>query len=139
MMKKNKMSRVKFRDIKNCFFPEYNYQYLGYVYWGENYPEYELLQEFLAKVDKFTRPLWCPKFILNLTHLFGNDNSIVRVRNWTIHRLHNWITGGIMVTDLKWKFGTFRIYGYFPDELDKIAEEYCELIEEKFGHQNEAY
>ena len=133
-----KKKRIKINDFLACFWPFGNnkYSYLGYVYWSKKSPEYSLIMSFIKDLDKIVKPWWCPRFFLRLTHLLGNDNSIARVRNWTIHRLQQKITKGIMITDLKWKFGTFRIYGYFTDEIENLADRYCEILDNKYGKQN---
>lgn len=119
---------ITLKDLFECFFPKKGneYSYLGYAYY---YSKESLLRDFFIEVDKVARPKWCPKFFLRLLNLFGNDNSIVRVRNWKLHNLFNKITKGIRVTDTKWKWDTFRIYGHFTKELRDLAEETCRKIE----------
>ena len=130
-MKKAKLIKLKFKEILNCFFPKkgLEYIYLGYAFWSPESKEYPYILDFYKAVDKVARPWWCPKFILRLTYLLGNDNSIVRVRNRKISDIHTKITKGIMITDLKWKYESFRIYGRFTDELYELANKTCNLIE----------
>jgi hypothetical protein len=33
-----------------------------------------------------------------------------------------------MISDMKWKYDTFRIYGRFTRELDDLSKEVCEKI-----------
>ena len=130
--------------IINCFFPQKGdeYSYLGYAYYyvkedGRLTYSNQLELDFFKAVDKVARPWWCPKFILRLTHLFGNDNSIIRMRNSNIANLHTKITKGIMITDIKWKYDSFRIYGYFTKELDELAKELCNKMEDYYNDKNE--
>lgn len=127
---------ITIQDLINCFTPDkgWEYSYLGYAYYHVNsdgtiYDEEQLIKEFLQKVDKIVKPWWCPRFILRLLDLFGNDNSIVRVRNRFLHNLFNKITKGIIITDMKWKWSSYRIYGYFTDEIELIAQETISKIE----------
>ena len=141
-MQKVKFQKIKFKQIWKCFFPgDYKYSYLGYTYnpYEKGTKEYAIIQKFIIDVDKIARPKYCPKFILRLLQLFGNDNSIVRLRN---RRFSEWlrkILKGIMITDLKTKWDEYdiRIYGYFPKEIDEKIEEIEKLFEqlsiEKYG------
>jgi hypothetical protein len=123
-------------DVVECFFPEhgYEYDYLGYAYYrvkedGSIIPGEQVIKEFLQQVDRVARPKLCPRFVLRLLNLFGNDKSIVRMRSL---RLANWfsrLTKGIRITDMKWKYDSFRIYGSFTKELDRLAQETCNRLE----------
>jgi hypothetical protein len=42
-------------------------------------------------------------------YLFGNDNSIVRVRNFTLHRLFQKLTKGIRIWDYKTKWTDYDL------------------------------
>ena len=119
-------------NLWECFFPNPSYQwgYLGYAYWNIGSSNYPIVEEFFKGIDKTVRPWWCPKWFLRLLHLYGNDNSIVRVRYRWIHNLYRGMTKGIFITDMKWKYESFRIYGYFTDELEEAAEECCRRLEE---------
>lgn len=109
-------------DIRAIFYTrndQEKYRYLG-ITWNifrEGSQEHYSLKDFIKKVDKVAKPWWCPRWFLRLLHLAGNDNSIVRVRNWKAHRLQNKLTGGIMIQDIKTKYGTLRVYGSFPEEI----------------------
>ena len=129
-------------DLMECVFPRAGneFGYLGYAYYyvkqdGSVSKQSELLREFFIEVDKVARPKWCPKFILRLLNLFGNDRSIVRVRNRRLHDLFNKITGGIQITDTKWKHDSFRIYGSFTKELDEMAKATCIKIENDYNNK----
>ena len=148
--KKAKVGPVHTRDVTvgdvwECFFPErgFEYSYLGYAFYytdKNNKPKSigeRLLRDFYKQVDRVARPKWCPRFVLRLLNLFGNDNSIVRVRNWKLHDMFNRLTGGIRITDTKWKWDSFRIYGRFTDELDDIRRETCEKIEEAYRDKDD--
>jgi hypothetical protein len=123
-------------DVVECFFPErgYEYNYLGYAYYhvkddGSIIPGEQVIKEFLQQVDRVARPKLCPRFVLRLLNLFGNDKSIVRMRSL---RLANWfsrLTKGIRIRDMKWKYDSFRIYGSFTKELDRLAQETCNRLE----------
>lgn len=120
--------KTKLDDIRAIFFPintAEKYGYLGITYniFKKDSEPYYILNNFIKNVDKMVKPWWCPRWFLRYLHLFGNDNSIVRVRNWKLHDLKNKITNGVLITDLKGKWGTMRIYGYFTDDIQKYADE----------------
>ena len=123
---------LDFKDIWEIFFPpKYaKWAYLGYAHiWGTG-PQAKILEEFFKEVDKYARPKWCPKILLRALHLFGNDNSIVRVRNRKLHNLYRRITRGVMITDVKTKYNSWRIYGSFTDELWDLADATCIKLDE---------
>jgi hypothetical protein len=134
---------ITFKDVKECFFPKpgYEYDHLGYAYYNINEDgtlskHDQIIKDFLQQVDAVVKPKYCPRFVLRLLDLFGNDKSIVRVRNWRLHNMFVYLTGGIRITDMKWKWDTFRIYGSFPDELDKLAQETCRKLEEEYADED---
>jgi hypothetical protein len=139
--KKAKVGPVHTRDITlgdlwECFFPPKGeeYSYLGYAWYhvpsdGSIWEEGRVLIEFFKEVERVARPWWCPRFFLRMLDLFGNDRSIVRMRSYRLNRLFSRITRGVRITDTKWKFDSFRIYGSFTEELERKAEETCRKIE----------
>lgn len=131
------LQKITLKHIWECFFPKkgQEYCYLGLAYYNPDvslpvFIEFnQILIDFYKEVDKVARPKYCPKFILRLLKLFGNDNSIVRVRNRYLSNLFRKITKGIMITDVKEKFGTWRIYGSFTEKLWKLSEETCKKLD----------
>lgn len=128
------LKNIKYDDIRAIIFPKtFNeeYSYLGYTYipYKENSEPYNLVIDFFKEVEKKVRPKYCPKFFLRFLELFGNDNSVSRVRNWWLHNLFNKITRNYRIDDCKtkWCDSDIRIYGRFDKELyDKLY-----ILEEK--------
>ena len=134
-MKKATFRRIAFKDFLNCFSNkrEYKYHYLG-AHWNifnkeNDIQNHLIIEDFIKFVDNYVKPKWCPRFLLNLLHLFGNDNSIIRVRNWRLSNFKNYLTDNIMITDIKIKYGTIRIYGYFPEEIETEIRRIEKLID----------
>jgi hypothetical protein len=118
-----KFPPVSFRDILLCFsnHREDRYNYIG-ISWNifkEGTDLHEYLEDFIIFVAKKAKPWWCPTFVLNLLNLFANDNSIVRCRDQHLAFAFRNITGGLLITDIKVKYGTIRVYGYFTKEVDE--------------------
>jgi len=119
--------RVTLKQFLNCFSMgrDHKYHYLG-ISWNifhEKTDLYNYLEDFIKFVDIKAKPWWCPRFILNLLHLYGDDNSIVRCRNQHISYVKRVLTKGICINDIKVKYGTLRVYGLFTQEIyDKLSE-----------------
>ena len=56
--------------------------------------------------------------------MFGNDKSIVRVRNRTLHNLHRKLTKGITFVDYKtkWQWYDLRISVAAPQYIQDLAD-----------------
>lgn len=120
-------TKITLKDVINCFSLSRNhkYNYLG-ISWNifyEGTDLYDYVEEFIEFVDSKAKPWWCPRFVLNLLHLFGDDNSIVRCRNQHLSSVKRRLTKGIAINDIKTKFGTLRIYGLFTQEIDDKLNE----------------
>jgi hypothetical protein len=74
-------------------------------------------------MDYEAKPKGCPRWFLRFLHLFGSDNSIVRVRNLTLHNLKVKLTKGIMMNDYKTKWADYdlRISISAPEHLHNLA------------------
>jgi len=115
-----------------CFKKDFHnkYHYLGYlsIPFEIGSVPYNHIENFIVWLDEQVKPEYCPRWFLNLLHLYGNDNSIVRVKNWRLHKLHSRLTKHIMINDLKTKWGTMRIYGSFTDEMNEEIKKVRELV-----------
>lgn len=128
----NKMT--EFKEILSIFFPKdfsERYSYLGYTYipYKEGTYPHEVVRNVIKSIDRTVKPKWCPRWFLRFLQRYGNDNSVVRVRNRTLHNLHKKLTDGIFITDIKtkWSPDDIRIYGYFTNDIQStidLAEEY---------------
>ena len=92
-------------DIRAIFFPKNfheKYGYLGYIPWDEESELFKVIESLIIFMDYKSKPKWCPRFVLRFLHLFGSDNSIVRVRNQRL-------TKGIMMLDYKTKWSDYDL------------------------------
>ena len=143
MKKRRYAYKLTPRTIWTSLFPDkyHKWMYLGYTYniFNEGEEGYQILDDFIAWVDKKARPWWCPKLVLRLLHLIGNDNSIVRVRWRWAYKLHHWILGGVFFTDIKTKYDYVCIYGFFTDEiyeeLDKVVSQLDEIFQRSLPYK----
>lgn len=114
---------IRLDHIRAIFFPRsFNekYSYLGSVPYKD---EKTMLHALVIAMDGEARPGWCPKWFLRFLHLFGNDNSVVRIRNRFLNKLHNRITKGIFLWDYKtkWSWYDLRISIVGPKHLNELA------------------
>jgi len=113
-------------DIREVFFPnsfEEKYGYLGSVPYNENSDLFKAMYPLVLAMDYEAKPKYCPRWFLRFLHLFGNDKSIVRVRNFTLHNLYKKLTKGIMIWDYKtkWEWYDLRISISAPKHLQDLA------------------
>ena len=124
---------IKWKDIRAVFFPKNfyeKYKYLGSVPWKEDGDIFKAMEPLVIFMDSKAKPWWCPRWFLRFLHLFGSDNSIVRVRNWTLHNLSRRLTKGYLIVDYKtkWQWYDLRISVYGNEQMNWMAD----AIEAKF-------
>jgi len=132
---------IRLSDIRAIFFPKdfyEKYHYLGSVPYREEGDLFKALYPLVLAMDYEARPKWCPRWFLRFLHLFGSDNSIVRVRNRTLHNLEKRLTKGILMWDYKTKWSNYdlRISISAPNHLHSLSNG----IERQFykeGRENE--
>ena len=130
---------LEWSDLRYIFFPTKGdrYGYLGITFYNDSEFNKVLLPLVLA-MDYEAKPWWCPRWFLRFLHVFGNDKSIVRVRNWTLSNLHRKLTKGIQFWDwkTKWSHYDLRISISAPQHLQDLAS-WIESGFYKKGYQNE--
>jgi hypothetical protein len=127
---------ITWDHIRAVFFPKNfyeKYHYLGSVPWKEEGDIFKAMEPLIVFMDYKAKPKWCPRWVLRFLHLFGNDNSIVRVRNRTLSRLYGKLTKGYMVWDYKtkWHYYDLRISVAGTDQMQDLAD----AIEAKFYNE----
>jgi hypothetical protein len=105
---------IIFGDIIAIFYPKNfyeKYRYLGSIPYNEEGKVFKAIEPLVIFMDYKAKPKFCPRWFLRLLHLFGNDNSIVRVRNYKLHNLHRKLTKGYFMYDYKtkWEWYDLRI------------------------------
>lgn len=128
-------------DLRIIFFPKNfyeKYKYLGQSYIGENGKYFKALYPLILAMDYKAKPKYCPRWFLRFLELFGNDNSIVRVRNWKLSKLHNKLTKGIRFIDWKTKWANYdlRISVGGPEDIMNLADNIEKCFYEK-GYKKE--
>jgi len=116
---------VEWDDIRYIFFPKdfsEKYGYLGSVPDDKYYNK--AMVPLVLTMDYEAKPWWCPRWFLRFLDVFGNDKSIVRVRNMTLHNLHRKLTKGITFVDYKtkWSWYDLRISVAAPQYIQDLAD-----------------
>ena len=118
--------------IKRIFFPgtdfSSRYSHVGYSYLSIPCHWQPIVQKAIADIEKLMWSTWMPYWLKRLIHYLATGNSVVRVKYWWAYNLRTKLTRGSMIQDIKEKYATLRIYGYFSDEMNdiiKIAEQEC--------------
>jgi len=132
---------IEWRHIRAVFFPRgfhEKYGYLGSVPYQNDRPYFKAIYPLVLSMDYEAKPKWCPRWFLRFLHLFGSDNSVVRVRNFYLHGLSKKLTKGIFFWDWKTKWTDYdlRISISGPEHLQNLAD----AIESQFyreGYRNE--
>lgn len=124
---------LRWDDIRAVFFPKdfyEKYHYLGAVPYRETGDVFKAVYPLVLAMDYEAKPKWCPRWFLRFLHLFGSDNSIVRVRNRFLHDLEKRLTKGILMWDYKTKWTNYdlRISISAPSHLNELSRG----IEERF-------
>jgi len=131
---------IEWEDIRYIFAPEKShekYGYLGCVPYDENSKIFKAMLPLVLAMDYEAKPKWCPRWFLRFLDVFGNDRSIVKVRNHKLHNLHRKLTKGIRLNDYKtkWQWYDLRISITAPDYLQNLADD----IESGFYKRGEKY
>ncbi len=117
---------ITLEDFRYIFFPKDfsdKYGYLGAV------PDYKYYDQAMVALvlamDYEAKPKWCPRWFLRFLHVFGNDKSIVRVRNRKLAELNDKLTKGIGFIDYKtkWSHYDLRISISAPKYLQDLAND----------------
>ena len=117
---------LEWGDLRYIFFPtkEDKYGYLNITFYKDSEFNKVLLPLVLA-MDYEAKPKWCPRWFLRFLHVFGNDKSLVRVRNRRLSNLLTKLTKGIGFWDwkTKWSHYDLRISISAPKHLQDLADD----------------
>lgn len=119
---------IKLDDFRYIFFPKNfheKYSYLGSVPYNDEGSYFKVMLPLVLAMDYEAKPKFCPRWFLRFLEVFGNDRSIVRVRNWTLHNLHQKLTKGMRFIDYKTKWSDYdlRISIQAPQHLQDLADD----------------
>jgi hypothetical protein len=118
---------LEWGDFRFIFFPrgfEEKYGYLGTAIWEES-SFFKYMYPLILAMDYEAKPKWCPRWFLRFLYVFGDDKSMVRVRNHKLSHLHRRLTKGITFWDWKTKWSDYdlRISISAPQHLQDLADD----------------
>lgn len=99
------------------------YRHIGYSYPGVPRGWVPIVEKAIIEIESQMWPKWIPMFVKRKIHLWGTGNSVVQVENKIWYRIRQKLTKGQIITDIKDKYATLRIYGFFGEEIRKIIKE----------------
>ena len=119
---------ITLNKLRAVFFPKSFYEkygYLGSVPWREDGELFKAMEPLVIFMDYKAKPKWCPRWFLRFLHLVGSDNSVVRVKNRTLHNLHRKLTKGIFMYDYKtkWQWYDLRISVSGNKQIQDLADD----------------
>ena len=118
---------LEWSDLRYIFFPSKleRYGYLGITFYKEDSEYYKAIYPLVLAMDYEAKPYWCPRWFLRFLHIFGDDKSVVRVRNRRLSNLHRKLTKNIQLWDWKTKWYNYdlRISISGPKHLQDLADD----------------
>ena len=118
---------IELDDLRFIFFPKgyEKYGYLGMIPYDKDSDIGKAMFPLVLAMDYEAKPKWCPRWFLRFLEVFGDDRSIVRVRNRRLHNLKRKLTKGIMMWDYKtkWQWYDLRISIDAPEYLQNLADD----------------
>ncbi len=100
------------------------YRHIGNSYAGVPRHWKPVVEKHLVRIEKVMwKQWWMPRFIMRAIHFLATGGSVVRIKFWWAYNLRNKLTGSQIIQDIKEKYGSLRIYGYFGKEIDDIITE----------------
>jgi hypothetical protein len=119
---------IKLSDFREIFFPknfDEKYRYLGSIPWKDDSSLFKAIYPLVLAMDYEAKPKYCPRWFLRFLDVFGNDKSIVRVRNRFYSNLFTKLTKGILFWDYKTKWENYdlRISISAPKHLQDLASD----------------
>lgn len=123
---KKKRNTLQWKEIKKAFFPgkefAYRYRHVGYSHPSVPVPWIPIVEDAIVKIEREMWPKWMPMWSKRLIHYLATDNSVVRIKYWWAHKIERKLRKG-MLTQIKDKYATLRMYGYHTKEMQEIIEQ----------------
>ena len=116
------------------------YRHIGYSAPSVSKGWVKIVEDTIVEIERSMWPRWIPLFIKRWIHYMATGNSVVRVKSRFWYKIRTRLTKNMIVTDIKDKYATLRIYGHFNEEIDQIVRkavkkcsETCETCSSTYG------
>lgn len=103
-------------------------RHIGYSYPGVPNGWKPIVEKAIVEIEKEMWPRWIPMSVKRKIHFLATGNSVVRIRNKFWYKVRSTLTKNQIISDIKDKFATLRIYGFFGEKIGDIvrrAEKEC--------------
>lgn len=114
------------------------YRHIGYSFPGVPKGWVPIVEETIVKIEKEMWPSWIPMFLKRKIHYWATGNSVVAIKNKFWYKVREKLTNKQVITDIKDKYASLRIYGFYGHKINDIildAERKCEKTCEKCGSE----
>ncbi len=81
-----------------------------------------IVKKAIIIIEPAMWPQWIPFPVKRIIHWLANGNSVFFIKYRWANRLRDYLTHSQMITDIKEKYATLRIYGYFGKEVNDIIK-----------------
>ena len=98
------------------------YRHIGYSYPGVPNGWKGIVEKAISDIEKEMWPRWMPIFIKRIIHYLATGDSVARINYRFWNKVRSKLTKNQMVTDIKDKYASLRIYGYFGPEIEEIVK-----------------
>jgi hypothetical protein len=122
------------------------YRHIGYSYPGVPKGWVRIVEDAIVKIERAMWPRWIPLFVKRWIHYMATGNSVVRVKNRFWYKVRTKLTKNMIITDIKDKYASLRIYGYFNKDIEAIiskaskkCSETCETCSSTYGVRSVDY
>jgi len=99
------------------------YRHIGYSYPGVPNGWKPIVEKAIIEIEKEMWPRWIPLSLKRKIHYWATGNSAIRIENTFWHYLRSKLTRNQIITDIKDKYATLRIYGFYGESIGKIVKE----------------
>jgi len=116
------------------------YRHIGYSSPGVPDGWQPIVEKAIIEIERKMWVQWLPLSVKRLIHKLATGNSVARVESKFWYAVRSRLTNNQIITDIKDKFATLRIYGFHGNEIDEIiteAENECIKTCEKCGSRKD--
>jgi len=98
------------------------YRHVGYSYPSVPKGWKPIVKNAIVEIEKEMWPRWIPFFIKKAIHYLATGNSVVQIKYQWAYKLRSKLTDSCMISDIKEKYATLRIYTYGNEKINAIIE-----------------
>ncbi len=98
------------------------YRHIGYSYVGVPEGWKPVVEKAIIEIEKEMWVRWLPMRVKRWIHYLATGNSVYYIKFRWANKLRKKLTGGQMITDIKEKYATLRIYCFANEKINEIID-----------------